>query len=377
MTNLVTIPTKHYVGLVQRTNKLPLAFMTPWGTDKAAQKRMDSVNRWSGKRMDPVVVDNHPLIGFRITSDIRTTDYGGSDRWKIEDPRGFELEISSGNLAQLLSVGSIDKGEILDSCVWARSGQQNILLSTSTKEYQDAVDTTKIKSTSTSWKDVEIGNKITLQNTVKGIYLGTFLPVVMLYQQSKIESNGNVLSWDKKPVRVVLDIATNKLVFISNIKLSSIDSLDTITKAEAESIANDQVHSGQLETKYTWDKVCFLQFHDRQNPVEVEWTLALEPKPVPQKNVYPRATFLVETDHFFGEYQPDYHQATGKIYVVNKHALLHGNKMVYNYRKIKTWRGESWNEKENHQVKESDIKNCWGLQFKATTGLGTIVCNEI
>ena len=140
MPELVKIPAKHYVGLAFRDkSKLPLAFMTPHGTDAASAKRMKSVDSWCNtsynKKNDikPMIMDNVPMTGFAITKDIRTTNYGGLDHWRIEDPRGFELEISSGNLAQLISVGTIENGVFMDSCVWARSGSNNILLSTSTE----------------------------------------------------------------------------------------------------------------------------------------------------------------------------------------------------------------------------------------------------
>ena len=44
----VIIPEKHYVGMVVRNgSKIPLGFITPWGDDKAAQKRMKTVDDWA------------------------------------------------------------------------------------------------------------------------------------------------------------------------------------------------------------------------------------------------------------------------------------------------------------------------------------------
>ena len=75
----VKIPAKHYVGMVKRdTEKLPLGFITPWGDDAAAVKRMATVDQWSkqGYRstaLEPLVIDNVPMSGFKMTTDIRSS----------------------------------------------------------------------------------------------------------------------------------------------------------------------------------------------------------------------------------------------------------------------------------------------------------------
>jgi hypothetical protein len=102
----IKIPEKHYVGMVKRqTEKIPLGFITPWGNDAAALKRIATVDSWAkqghygNKALPAMTIDNVPMNGFRMTTDIRSSSYGGVDKWRIEDPRGFELEITSHNLA--------------------------------------------------------------------------------------------------------------------------------------------------------------------------------------------------------------------------------------------------------------------------------------
>ena len=47
----VKIPAKHYVGMVKRQHDdLPLGFITPWGEDAAAQKRIATVNNWESMK---------------------------------------------------------------------------------------------------------------------------------------------------------------------------------------------------------------------------------------------------------------------------------------------------------------------------------------
>jgi hypothetical protein len=240
----VKIPEKHYVGLVKRRDDtLPLGFMTPWGDDKAARDRMSTVDRWarSSDRLEPMVIDNRPMSGFRLTKSIRTTNYGGHDHWRVEDPRGFELEITSGNLAQLLSVGTLDRGDILDECVWARYGKDNVLLSTSTEEYQQAVENTRVAGIKTSWRDVKLGNRVVLQNNTKGIWLGRMHHVTHDHNSSGDSSLGaNELSTSNKTVHLLLTDEshhkwTRTLQMIASPKLSFIEDASTvISEAEAE-----------------------------------------------------------------------------------------------------------------------------------------------
>lgn len=243
----IKIPAKHYVGMVKRnTEKLPLGFMTPWGEDEAAKKRMATVDSWASRgynssKLPAMVIDNVPLGGFKMTTDIRSSSYGGSDKWRIEDPRGFELEITSHNLAQLLSVGMIDRGEIADTCVWARDGQQNVLLSTSTEEYKAAVQNTAVAAMSASWRDVKVGNTILLQNNVTGVWLGRMRGIE--FDRYNGRKNDSYLVVGDKLMHVIHvkekdKLHDHKLILVSSPKLASIVNKDTITESEAETLAN-------------------------------------------------------------------------------------------------------------------------------------------
>jgi hypothetical protein len=243
----VKIPAKHYVGLIKRNGAgLPLGFMTPWGEDAAAVKRMQTVDNWarSTNKLEPMVIDNLPMSGFKLTASIRTTNYGGYDHWRVEDPRGFELEISGGNLAQLLSVGTVDCGEFIDECVWARHGSNNVLLSTATDEYKAAVENTRVAGLKTMWKDVKLGNRIVLQNNTRGVWLGKMYCVSRGYNHSSDHPVGsNELELTAKPVHVIYttDATGSKsrtVYLIANPKLSYIEEHDIITAADAETRVN-------------------------------------------------------------------------------------------------------------------------------------------
>lgn len=148
---------KIFVGV--RENKL--GFMCPYEENKAFEKRKHTIDRWlrqsvggnwiecveSGRRIyvpnDPKstehVLDNLPLEGFKITDDIKRRYWGGGNVvFRVTDPRGFELEISSQNLMMLIEHATLDKGVISGRCIWGRDGAVNVLLHETSEEYASA-----------------------------------------------------------------------------------------------------------------------------------------------------------------------------------------------------------------------------------------------
>lgn len=251
----IKIPAKHYVGMVRRgEGKLPLAFITPSGEDAASLKRIATVDSWvssngrygGNKPLPSMTIDNVPLSGFKLTSDIRSSSYGGLDKWRVEDPRGFELEITSGNLARLLSVGMIDRGEINDQCVWGRDGSNNILISVNTDEYKAAVENTKVAGLTAEWKNAKPGNTVLLQNNIRGIWLGRMHPLFNNRDREQAAIGNNELVPSDKSLHVILvnepvkhSECTRQLMLVSSPKLAAIEDTTSITEAEAEKQTND------------------------------------------------------------------------------------------------------------------------------------------
>src|SRR5574343_534640 len=77
----------------------------------------------ANNKFKPRIIDNTPQIGFQFTKSVRRTYWGGGNVvWRVLDPRGFELEISSANLARIMDCSCIKEGVIEEPCVWGRSG---------------------------------------------------------------------------------------------------------------------------------------------------------------------------------------------------------------------------------------------------------------
>lgn len=221
--NAINIPTSHYVGFDKRGNDtLPLGFMTPDGTDKAAQKRKDTVDRWANsnsrfynpttkqyevaKSIPAVSLENKPMAGFKLGRNISGGGSGWNsrhDKWRIEDPRGFQLEISSGNLEEIMRLSTIELGEILEKCVWARLGQENILLPIASEAYAKAdANTTRLK-TKGSVRDLVPGCTATLKDGTEILFVGR--PYVLALEQYTRNSD-NVVDYSVRKIDLHTEI---------------------------------------------------------------------------------------------------------------------------------------------------------------------------
>lgn len=69
------------------------------------------------EHLQPLIIDNIPLSGFRIQKSV-SRQCGGNKLWRVLDPRGFELEITTGTLENLMMDCVIDHGLIMSECIW-------------------------------------------------------------------------------------------------------------------------------------------------------------------------------------------------------------------------------------------------------------------
>lgn len=96
-------------------------------TQEGAWQTIDGESVWvDGPRfmvpehLQPVVIDNVPLEGYKIQHMV--SRYRGNKLWRVLDPRGFELEITSGCFEDIVFSGVVDKGLIIGPCIW-RTGK--------------------------------------------------------------------------------------------------------------------------------------------------------------------------------------------------------------------------------------------------------------
>lgn len=255
--NNTKISNQLYVHLIKRGNcNVPTAHMIPYGTDKAAQNRINTLNRnvrgWNtvGGNSGPCIIDNAPLSGFKLAGKLYTGGTG-QDSWTVLDPRGFYTEISSDVLMNLLMNSATENGEILSPCVWGQNRSGNILISVHSNEYKIAVSNTNAANSKGSWRDVKIGDTILLRNNIKGVWLGKLYPVFHsyygVYKESSVLSQNEIQISDKPYHVVYVKDVDNKsyphgLHIISSPQLSRvIDTSNRIDAAQAEILVNELI----------------------------------------------------------------------------------------------------------------------------------------
>ena len=182
------------------TTPIKLAFVTPYENNAAGLKRKETVDRWakpSGSwvrkedggqeyitkpkepEFESVIIENLPTAGYKLAEEIRRTYWGGGNVvWRIESPLGWEFEISSSNLARIITdCGIAAGGEILGRCIFGRMGKDNILIPEGSELWEKSVkdaETLDARSKTVSATEVVPGAICTMKNGDKMTYMGKF-----------------------------------------------------------------------------------------------------------------------------------------------------------------------------------------------------------
>lgn len=150
-----------------------------------------------------ITYDNPLQFGFKISKEVKRSGWnGGNVVWRIEDPRGFELEISSSNMAAIMTATTLLRGEISVPCRWAwnkSGGSRLVLLTENSQPYKDAMDSTKDYNNQVPFKEVSIGDEVQLPNGTDAVYLGHhhFLRAEYCHEEGKkINYNHVRMNWE-------------------------------------------------------------------------------------------------------------------------------------------------------------------------------------
>lgn len=110
------------------------------------------------------IEENIPTAGFSIGDSVSrwSTD---NKLFRVKDPRGFTVEVPTGNIATLLHHTTVVKGIVQEECVWGREGNSHILLPINSEPYLitlDQMDTLENKLISI--KDLKVGDWVKFFN---------------------------------------------------------------------------------------------------------------------------------------------------------------------------------------------------------------------
>jgi len=358
----IKLPEKYYGGFKsQGSDDLPLGYIVPHGTDFAFDKRKASVDNWiqvyNSTALDTITFDNTPVTGFKLGRSIKRTGWnGGNVVVRIEDPRGFEVEITVANLLKIMENNTIENTEILAECIWGRDGGKNILLAVNSEPYLEAVENTNRATRKVSLKDIKPGMTVRLKNGHEGTYLGLHYATKWTTQY-KNNSNANIYcgihALDEDTVCSFEKVCKKNHFILYNKPYSMIDShsslsvadiidTTTISMVEAEKILNENINENNVKN------IDFVTMND------YTMTMSLEPlsKNIPDKKYYNSLALTKVGDSWYATRYDIKHYPHIEVSEFNYDEFISENKIHY----IREKRNESY--RPQLITKTTKIKDC-------------------
>lgn len=185
--------------------------------------------------------ENTPLPGFTLIE--KCPRYTSSEQmWAVIDPRGFKVQITSTNLCKILSVSGITEGLIQEPCVWARENSSTTmeLIPISSPLYIEATKNTELLENKINMSDVEIGDRVYLQNKKSGIYLGTFTMYTQLLDNTSVVRELNNSAFHR---RQLVEVEPGKVYYSTDLKiLKVLEKAETpLTRQESADLLNQRI----------------------------------------------------------------------------------------------------------------------------------------
>lgn len=171
---MVAIPEKFYVTRVYRSAEEVLGWMVVADKEhtKAFKDAKVKADAWAtpyrrygqtteDPGMEPIYVDNKPRKGFRMVTNV--SRYSTSNVvWRIMHPEGFEFEITSDNLCDLLETNTIVEGEFQDELFFTHNKK---LVNEKTKLFADLIAREeKKKEQKEKAKEMFIGTRLVYEH---------------------------------------------------------------------------------------------------------------------------------------------------------------------------------------------------------------------
>ena len=125
------------ISAVTNYKKLEVGDEWEYEKDVDGKRIVESVT--PAKEGKEVVVENTPTQGFYIGDSVSrwSTD---NKLFRVKDPRGFTVEVPTGNIATLLHHTTVVNGVVQEECVWGREGNSHILLPVNSEPYMLTLD---------------------------------------------------------------------------------------------------------------------------------------------------------------------------------------------------------------------------------------------
>lgn len=264
---MVYIPEKFYVARQKRGEDEVLAFMVVADKEhtKAFQNSKGKADAWAEPghyyaehkghaNLGAIYVANKPLTGFRLVTNV--SRYSTSNVvWRIMHPEGFEFEITSDNLMDLMDTNTCIEGVFQEEMFFTHTKK---LVSTKTKLFADMIQKEEVKKEHKVKSNVlEPGStiKITIphryypedeskKTSFELVYMGKF-------HTCGTNKNRPMLVTNKSTARpVVYDPVAGKYrTFTELPEFEVLDNeLKTVDRAETIKALNEQIRSNANNT---------------------------------------------------------------------------------------------------------------------------------
>lgn len=249
---MIYTPEKFLVGFQRRVNNYGHALDTDRDNeyilgfatykDAKGQIRQETIwNNWKHKENPVLTFDNILTAGFKLVGqEHRSSTWTSSGRsvFCVEDPRGFVLQIGSGNLIEIIKQCSIENGVIQQKCVWSWDKTTLLLVPEGTDLYKEGIESFELKNKKVSLNELKPGYKVRLQTGEIGTWLGSLWAITEGYYQG--QDKKEKILYDKPKKRNVFLSDNNHLVVKTSIVVAEVlDSSNVIPNPEQ--LLNEQV----------------------------------------------------------------------------------------------------------------------------------------
>jgi hypothetical protein len=268
---MAVIPEKFYVTRVYRSAEEMLGWMVVADNEetKKFKQSKEKADRWatpyhnsSQKAMEPVYIDNEPKTGFRMVTNV--SRYSTSNVvWRIMHPEGFEFEITSDNLCDLLETNTIIEGEFQDALFFTHNKK---LVNEKTKLFADLIAREEHKKEQKkNVQEVEVGNIITFPleqtNNSSGINSPQSVTVVYCgkYHAISISKNNCSEFTSKSSLKyVVKNVDDNRYYALSKLPDFNIGMSVEIDRGAVISEMNEQIRNTNEYTGLSYHNINYI-----------------------------------------------------------------------------------------------------------------------
>lgn len=216
----IVIPEEIWAICKKSSKTTDLAYMCAVGRTKvgdvnsATTKNQNTGASWAGRSIDEgQYFPNIPIKGIYIGDSVERWSTNNK-LFRVTDPRGFVVEVPTGNIATLLHHTNVKKGVIEEECLWAREDGSHVLLPINSAPYYNAINKINQVQQALKLSDLVPGDRVKMFSGQKVIdqeweYLGSvklrWIRTIEYYTDPNYSSYHYMHDKSKIPTSTIVD----------------------------------------------------------------------------------------------------------------------------------------------------------------------------